>query len=110
MCQVPAENHCRAGTSARFLSASASSLSVRTHRCSVFTQIENSYSLSVPIFKQFHKNIIGKGGANIKKVKLSTLNYKNAKSSKLNATARFVSLDPGGDQHQDRPANREQQL
>lgn len=33
-------------------------------------QIENSFSLSVPIFKQFHKNIIGKGGANIKKVRL----------------------------------------
>lgn len=31
-------------------------------------QVENSYSVSVPIFKQFHKNIIGKGGANIKKV------------------------------------------
>lgn len=31
-------------------------------------QVENSYSISVPIFKQFHKNIIGKGGANIKKV------------------------------------------
>uniref|UniRef100_A0A4W4EE35 Vigilin n=1 Tax=Electrophorus electricus TaxID=8005 RepID=A0A4W4EE35_ELEEL len=30
--------------------------------------VENSYSVSVPIFKQFHKNIIGKGGANIKKV------------------------------------------
>lgn len=30
--------------------------------------MENSYSVSVPIFKQFHKNIIGKGGANIKKV------------------------------------------
>lgn len=31
-------------------------------------QVESSYSISVPIFKQFHKNIIGKGGANIKKV------------------------------------------
>lgn len=31
-------------------------------------KVENSYSISVPIFKQFHKNIIGKGGANIKKV------------------------------------------
>lgn len=31
--------------------------------------VENSYSLSVPIFKQFHKNIIGKGGANIKKIR-----------------------------------------
>ncbi|VTJ88527.1 Hypothetical predicted protein, partial [Marmota monax] len=30
--------------------------------------VENSYSISVPIFKQFHKNIIGKGGANIKKI------------------------------------------
>uniref|UniRef100_A0AAZ3RVV6 Vigilin n=1 Tax=Oncorhynchus tshawytscha TaxID=74940 RepID=A0AAZ3RVV6_ONCTS len=29
--------------------------------------MENSFSLSIPIFKQFHKNIIGKGGANIKK-------------------------------------------
>uniref|UniRef100_A0A8C2SVI6 Vigilin n=1 Tax=Coturnix japonica TaxID=93934 RepID=A0A8C2SVI6_COTJA len=31
--------------------------------------VENSFSISVPIFKQFHKNIIGKGGANIKKDK-----------------------------------------
>lgn len=31
--------------------------------------MENSYSISVPIFKQFHKNIIGKGGANIKKIR-----------------------------------------
>uniref|UniRef100_A0A8C2NHY5 Vigilin n=1 Tax=Capra hircus TaxID=9925 RepID=A0A8C2NHY5_CAPHI len=31
--------------------------------------VENSYSISVPIFKQFHKNIIGKGGANIKKIR-----------------------------------------
>uniref|UniRef100_A0A672GJ61 Vigilin n=1 Tax=Salarias fasciatus TaxID=181472 RepID=A0A672GJ61_SALFA len=45
-------------------------------KCAKFLQkiiadlIENSFSLSVPIFKQFHKNIIGKGGANIKKVRL----------------------------------------
>lgn len=32
-------------------------------------QVENSFSISVPIPKQFHKNIIGKGGANIKKVR-----------------------------------------
>ncbi|XP_074988419.1 vigilin isoform X2 [Caretta caretta] len=31
--------------------------------------VENSFSISVPIFKQFHKNIIGKGGANIKKIR-----------------------------------------
>ncbi|MBN3310667.1 VIGLN protein, partial [Amia calva] len=34
--------------------------------------IENSFSISVPIFKQFHKNIIGKGGANIKKIREET--------------------------------------
>jgi len=35
----------------------------------LFWQVENGYTLLVPIFKQFHKNIIGKGGANIKKVR-----------------------------------------
>uniref|UniRef100_A0ACB8EWQ4 Uncharacterized protein n=1 Tax=Sphaerodactylus townsendi TaxID=933632 RepID=A0ACB8EWQ4_9SAUR len=34
--------------------------------------IENSFSIPVPIFKQFHKNIIGKGGANIKKIREET--------------------------------------
>ncbi|XP_028817191.1 high density lipoprotein binding protein a [Denticeps clupeoides] len=47
-------------------------------KCSKFMQkvvaemVENSYSVSVPIFKQFHKNIIGKGGANIKKIREET--------------------------------------
>ncbi|KAM8882459.1 vigilin [Synchiropus picturatus] len=47
-------------------------------KCSKFLQkiiselIENSFSLSVPIFKQFHKNIIGKGGSNIKKIREET--------------------------------------
>uniref|UniRef100_A0A4W6D8D7 Vigilin n=1 Tax=Lates calcarifer TaxID=8187 RepID=A0A4W6D8D7_LATCA len=47
-------------------------------KCSKFMQkivaemVENSYSVSVPIFKQFHRNIIGKGGSNIKKVRDST--------------------------------------
>uniref|UniRef100_A0AAQ5YMA6 Vigilin n=1 Tax=Amphiprion ocellaris TaxID=80972 RepID=A0AAQ5YMA6_AMPOC len=47
-------------------------------KCAKFLQkiiadlIENSFSLSVPIFKQFHKNIIGKGGANIKKIREET--------------------------------------
>lgn len=36
--------------------------------CNVSFQVENSFSVSVPIFKQFHRNIIGKGGSNIKKV------------------------------------------
>ncbi|XP_069775955.1 vigilin-like isoform X2 [Narcine bancroftii] len=47
-------------------------------KCSKFLQkiiadlIENSYSVPIPIFKQFHKNIIGKGGANIKKIREET--------------------------------------
>ncbi|KAG5851171.1 high density lipoprotein binding protein a [Anguilla anguilla] len=47
-------------------------------KCSKFMQkmvaemVENSFSVSVPIFKQFHKNIIGKGGANIKKIREET--------------------------------------
>uniref|UniRef100_A0A674NTQ9 Vigilin n=1 Tax=Takifugu rubripes TaxID=31033 RepID=A0A674NTQ9_TAKRU len=38
----------------------------------LLTQVENSYSVSVPIFKQFHRNIIGKGGSNIKKIREET--------------------------------------
>ncbi|MBN3286830.1 VIGLN protein, partial [Polyodon spathula] len=47
-------------------------------KCTKFMQkmvtemMENSFSISVPIFKQFHKNIIGKGGANIKKIREET--------------------------------------
>ncbi|KAK1168684.1 vigilin-like [Acipenser oxyrinchus oxyrinchus] len=47
-------------------------------KCTKFMQkmvaemMENSFSVSVPIFKQFHKNIIGKGGANIKKIREET--------------------------------------
>ncbi|XP_060796335.1 LOW QUALITY PROTEIN: vigilin [Neoarius graeffei] len=47
-------------------------------KCAKFLQklllelVESSYSVSVPIFKQFHKNIIGKGGANIKKIREET--------------------------------------
>lgn len=47
-------------------------------KCAKFLQkiiadlIENSFALSVPIFKQFHKNIIGKGGTNIKKIREET--------------------------------------
>ncbi|XP_038572666.1 high density lipoprotein binding protein a isoform X2 [Micropterus salmoides] len=47
-------------------------------KCAKFMQkivaemVENSYSVSVPIFKQFHRNIIGKGGSNIKKIREET--------------------------------------
>jgi len=34
--------------------------------------IESNFQLSVPIFKQFHKFIIGKGGANIRKIRDET--------------------------------------
>uniref|UniRef100_A0A672SFY9 Vigilin n=1 Tax=Sinocyclocheilus grahami TaxID=75366 RepID=A0A672SFY9_SINGR len=50
-------------------------------KCTKFMQkmvaemVENSFSVSVPIFKQFHKNIIGKGGANIKKVRSYFLDF-----------------------------------
>ncbi|XP_066519973.1 vigilin isoform X1 [Hoplias malabaricus] len=47
-------------------------------KCAKFLQkllvdlVESSFSISVPIFKQFHKNIIGKGGSNIKKIREET--------------------------------------
>ncbi|XP_070687678.1 high density lipoprotein binding protein a isoform X3 [Pempheris klunzingeri] len=47
-------------------------------KCAKFMQkivaemVENSFSVSVPIFKQFHRNIIGKGGSNIKKIREET--------------------------------------
>lgn len=33
---------------------------------------ESSYQIEVPIYKQFHKFIIGKGGANIRKIRDET--------------------------------------
>ncbi|XP_062858912.1 vigilin isoform X2 [Trichomycterus rosablanca] len=51
---------------------------IEVEKCAKFLQklllelVENSYSISLPIFKQFHKNIIGKGGANIKKIREET--------------------------------------
>jgi len=34
--------------------------------------LESSYSVKVPIYKEFHKNVIGKGGANIRKIREET--------------------------------------
>uniref|UniRef100_H2ZHB1 K Homology domain-containing protein n=1 Tax=Ciona savignyi TaxID=51511 RepID=H2ZHB1_CIOSA len=34
--------------------------------------VEKNYCIDVPIFKQYHKNIIGKGGANIRKIREET--------------------------------------
>lgn len=34
--------------------------------------LESSYSIKVPIYKEYHKNVIGKGGANIRKIREET--------------------------------------
>lgn len=34
--------------------------------------VESSYSVKVPIFKEFHKNVIGKGGSTIRKIREET--------------------------------------
>lgn len=73
MCKVPPENHRRAGLLLFFFPFLSSAFFILILR--LLLQIENSFSLSVPIFKQFHKNIIGKGGANIKKARLCLLAY-----------------------------------
>uniref|UniRef100_A0A9J2PCM1 K Homology domain-containing protein n=1 Tax=Ascaris lumbricoides TaxID=6252 RepID=A0A9J2PCM1_ASCLU len=35
-------------------------------------QLENNFQMTVPIFKEFHKHIIGKGGANVRKIREDT--------------------------------------
>uniref|UniRef100_A0A3P9HED1 Vigilin n=1 Tax=Oryzias latipes TaxID=8090 RepID=A0A3P9HED1_ORYLA len=77
-------------------------------KCAKFLQkiiaelIENSYSLSVPIFKQFHKNIIGKGGANIKKIREETntkidLPTENSNSEMIVITGKKVNCEAARD-------------
>ncbi|XP_060775743.1 high density lipoprotein binding protein a isoform X1 [Neoarius graeffei] len=73
-------------------------------KCTKFMQkmvaemVENSYSVSVPIFKQFHKNIIGKGGANIKKIREETntkidLPAENSNSEMIVITGKKVNCE-----------------
>uniref|UniRef100_A0A0R3RY71 Vigilin n=1 Tax=Elaeophora elaphi TaxID=1147741 RepID=A0A0R3RY71_9BILA len=38
----------------------------------VLFQLESNFQMTVPIFKEFHKHIIGKGGANIRKIREET--------------------------------------
>lgn len=38
----------------------------------VIFQLESNFQMTVPIFKEFHKHIIGKGGANIRKIREET--------------------------------------
>ncbi|KAG9277768.1 vigilin [Astyanax mexicanus] len=73
-------------------------------KCTKFMQkmvaemVENSFSVSVPIFKQFHKNIIGKGGANIKKIREETntkidLPAENSNSEMIIITGKKVNCE-----------------
>ncbi|XP_024114688.1 high density lipoprotein binding protein a isoform X2 [Oryzias melastigma] len=73
-------------------------------KCSKFMQkmvaemVENSYSVSVPIFKQFHRNIIGKGGSNIKKIREETntkidLPAENSNSEMILITGKKVNCE-----------------
>uniref|UniRef100_A0A8C7ZDS2 Vigilin n=1 Tax=Oryzias sinensis TaxID=183150 RepID=A0A8C7ZDS2_9TELE len=73
-------------------------------KCSKFMQkmvaemVENSYSVSVPIFKQFHRNIIGKGGSNIKKIREETntkidLPAENSNSEMIVITGKKVNCE-----------------
>ncbi|XP_060710804.1 vigilin-like isoform X2 [Hemiscyllium ocellatum] len=77
-------------------------------KCGKFLQkviadlIENSYSVSIPIFKQFHKNIIGKGGANIKKIREETntkidLPTENSNSEVILITGKKVNCEAARD-------------
>ncbi|XP_020557568.1 vigilin isoform X2 [Oryzias latipes] len=73
-------------------------------KCSKFMQkmvaemVENSHSVSVPIFKQFHRNIIGKGGSNIKKIREETntkidLPAENSNSEMIVITGKKVNCE-----------------
>lgn len=43
------------------------------HLAKIYKELqETSYSVKVPIYKEFHKNVIGKGGANIRKIREET--------------------------------------
>uniref|UniRef100_A0A672LWT6 Vigilin n=1 Tax=Sinocyclocheilus grahami TaxID=75366 RepID=A0A672LWT6_SINGR len=64
--------------------------------------VESSFSVSVPIHKQFHKNIIGKGGANIKKIREETntkidLPTENSNSEMIVITGKKSSCEAARD-------------
>uniref|UniRef100_A0A8C1QDY5 Vigilin n=1 Tax=Cyprinus carpio TaxID=7962 RepID=A0A8C1QDY5_CYPCA len=77
-------------------------------KCAKFLQkliaelVESSFSISVPIHKQFHKNIIGKGGANIKKIREETntkidLPMENSNSEMIVITGKKSSCEAARD-------------
>lgn len=53
---------------------------------------EGSYMIEVPIFQQFLKFIVGKGGANIKKVGLLSINLNINIHKVFNALVQFSFL------------------
>jgi len=64
--------------------------------------LESNYQVKIPIFKQFHKNIIGKGGANIKKIRDETntkidLPDSNADSDMIIITGKKADVNKAAD-------------
>jgi len=55
-----------------FVSYTCLELSARINLVGLLLQVERNYKIDVPIFKQYHKNVIGKGGANIRKIREQT--------------------------------------
>merc|ERR1712180_447430 len=64
--------------------------------------LESNYQVKLPIFKQFHKNIIGKGGVNIKKIRDDTntkidLPDSNAESDTITITGKKEDVNKAAD-------------
>jgi len=64
--------------------------------------LESNYQIKLPIFKQFHKNIIGKGGVNIKKIRDETntkidLPDSNAESDTITITGKKEDVNKAAD-------------
>merc|ERR1719342_894121 len=64
--------------------------------------LESNYQVKLPIFKQFHKNIIGKGGVNIKKIRDETITKidlpdSNAESDTITITGKKADVEKAAD-------------
>ncbi|ELV09465.1 Vigilin [Tupaia chinensis] len=56
--------------------------------------VQNSYSVTIPVFKKLHKNIIGKGGANIKTICSASNTKINLPSASSNSENIVISGKP----------------
>jgi transcription antitermination factor NusA-like protein len=68
--------------------------------------LETSYQIKLPIFKQFHKFVIGKGGANIKKIRDETdtkidLPDSGSESDMITITGREANVKKAADKIQE---------